>query len=257
MLPLEDWLETAKALRLGAAIRIQHGSESRKNLEITNTATEWRCWCFSCNTGGIVRKDYVKMESVVERVGNKVVIPNDIKPWNPTDSTGLMIQKFLAARNMSPVFLPEIHVSDSTCRFFIKDQYGLWHGRDLTGRSGQKWMHEAYPSEPVVNTTTVLVEDLLSHYKLKWVFRKNNDVSIVCLFGTRISERLRAHIVARGVRRLVFALDGDRAGDAGYTKGHRDMNVWGIECLRARPPEGKDPKDMFIEDLEKLLENAK
>jgi hypothetical protein len=78
------------------------------------------------------------------------------------------------------------------------------------------------------------------------------------LLGSSMSEAVCGQILARKPRSVTFFLDGDHAGLEGTTRAVYD--VWsrdkGVEVRVARPPAGKDPKDMDHGSLVAALENS-
>ena len=62
MIPREEWLQDAQALPVGRSERVYHGAEHRQNMLIKNKPDGWSCWCFSCQDGGFVPKEHVRLQ---------------------------------------------------------------------------------------------------------------------------------------------------------------------------------------------------
>lgn len=62
MIPREEWLQDAQALPVGRSERVYHGAERRQNMLVKNKPDGWACWCFSCQDGGFVPKEHVRLQ---------------------------------------------------------------------------------------------------------------------------------------------------------------------------------------------------
>ena len=258
MIPHEDWLDQAKRLAVGMKLRVRHRNEGRMNMVIGNDTDKWWCYCQRCKEGAVVEKSHVILGQVGGPVDTDVMLPPDITPLQHTEFE-VPVARFLADKCMAFPYLPNnLYYSGSRKRLMLNIE-GRWHGRDLTGRSTQKWMNynnAKYVGHP--GTNTVLVEDLFSMFKTRWAMRGDPSVHVMCSLGTGCHTPLVAALAgAAHVRNLIWFYDADEAGDDGVSAGTRRMNAYGIRQCRSRPPEGLDPKDMRCEDIRLLIQAAK
>ena len=82
MIPREEWLQDAQALPVGRSERVYHGAEHRRNMLIKNKPDGWSCWCFSCQDGGFVPKEHVRLQEpdepdVPTEVRTELYVPSD------------------------------------------------------------------------------------------------------------------------------------------------------------------------------------
>ena len=252
MLPEQDWLEQAKRLSVGMQIKVRHRSETRSNLTIANAPDKWWAWCHRCHEGAVVDKEHVLLGVGTGPVDMEVKLPPDIKPVLRSEFE-LTVERFLASKCMSSMYLPPLHYSESRKRLMLLVD-GCWHGRDLTGRSPMKWMNYSYQQLCGYGKSdgTITVEDLFSYFKVRWALRNHPQIGVVCLLGTQP----KAGLIKRAVSPLLWFLDGDSAGDEGCSSGQRRLRPFMQHQYRVRPPEGKDPKDMPCEVIRQEVLNA-
>ena len=255
MLPQDEWLDKARRLHIGMTVRIRHGRESRENLVIGNLQDRWYAYCHKCHEGAVVQKDHVMLTQNMGPVDVEERLPDDIKPVLASEFE-LPIAKFLASKNMDQLYLPALFYSEKRKRLMLKDVAGKWHGRDLTGRSPMKWMN--YSNAKVVGAVpmsypAIVVEDLFSMHKVQYAL-KDTGVRVVCALGTGCSASLVYILMPADT--IVWMFDADAAGDTGAEDGIQRMRPFVNRQVRARPPEGLDPKDMDCQSIRDCIATA-
>ena len=254
MLPENEWLDQAKRLAVGMRGRMRHRRESRQNMVIGHDRDRWWCYCQKCKEGGVVLKEHVLLTAPIEVQEQDLAVPTDLRPVLRSEFEDT-IGRFLASKGMMFPYLPKLWYSQQARRLCLQVQQGGWHGRDLTGRSNAKWLH--YSKEHLVGDVqrcTVLTEDIFSMYKVKFALRNTPEIGVASTLGAGCSTT--AALALKNCTTLVWAYDGDSAGDAGYKSGSKRMRALVPRQLRARPPTGLDPKDMTCEDIRELLKGA-
>lgn len=199
-------------------------------------------------------KEHVLLTSPIEVVENNLSVPTDLRPVIGSEFEDT-VGRFLASKGMMFPYLPKLWISESARRLCLQDDQGGWHGRDLTGRSNAKWLHYSKPPlVGIVRCCTVLTEDIFSMYKVRFALRNTSEIGTATTLGAGCSAA--AALALKNCTTLVWAYDGDSAGDAGYKSGSKRMRALVPRQLRARPPEGLDPKDMDCEDIRELLKGV-
>ena len=166
----------------------------------------------------------------------------------------LNVGQFLVRKNMDYLYLPnDLMYSESRQRLMVPMPHG-YSGRDLTERSSQKWM--IYSPAKFVGTvssnTTVVVEDLFSMYKVQWALRGVGGVQVVCSLGTALRPELFLNLIQK-TRHVVMFYDGDTAGHKGAKVEAKRLNTAGIAATSACAPDGFDPKDMRVLDIQQHI----
>lgn len=257
------WLPQAKRLAVGMKGRIRHMREGRLNLVIGNDRDRWWAYCQSCKEGGVLMKEHVILTAdQLPLTEADLKLPCDIKVVRGSEYEDI-IGKFLLSKGMHPVYLPKLWCSARAKRLLLQDSAGNWHGRDLTGRSERKWLnynHAQYAWGGEYMRNAVATEDLFSMYKIQyaldgaWATMGRRWVTI-CTLGAGCGTA--AALAMRNCNTVTWAYDADKAGDAGYASGSKRMRSFGSKQLRARPPEGLDPKDMDIADIRTMIQEAR
>lgn len=261
----DDWLHHAKRLAVGMRTRVRHLNERRPNMTVGNERGHWWAYCQACKQGGRLDKDHVLLQGPVEPLdrAQELTVPHDLRPVLGSEYE-VTVGRFLASKGMMFPYLPKLWYSESRKRLCLQDPAGTWHGRDMTERSAAKWLHYGQPhivGWSANGGTTVVTEDLFSMYKVMyalriphWESRMQQDLSVQSTLGAGLS--VRAALALKNCRRIVWAYDGDKAGDDGYAQASKRMRVHGPKQYRARPPEGMDPKDMTCEAIREMIKEA-
>lgn len=254
MLPADEWLSEAKKLPIGGRRRVFHNEEPTAAMVVGNDPDKWWAYCHRCHEGGAVDKDLVVL-------GVPEVQP-PIMPW-PADAMpaassrlyrsayGLLLRKGIDIQTMLPE-LP-LYISERTQRLALPTASG-WIGRALAGQQ-PKWL--AYGTAPVYAVHPhdkdrtgdwVLTEDYLSAIKVR---RACPHVVACAVLGTRIHTRLMEKLLTANSVGLFF--DGDKAGDEGAAYAYKRLVALGIPTRLHRPPDGKDPKDLPLQQLRNII----
>lgn len=263
-LPEHEWLPQAKRLAVGMRDVVRHRHERRPNMKIGNERGRWWAWCHACKEGAVIDKDHVLLvpgKALPEPA--ELSVPPDLRPVLGSEYE-VTVGRFLASKGMDMLMLPKLWYSDQRKRLCLQDPWGSgWHGRDLTDRSAAKWLHYSKPHlAGAVGHTVVVTEDLFSMFKMHYALHAawENDprmpvsVAVASTLGAGCSTT--AALALKNCRRIVWAYDGDKAGDDGYASASKRMRVHVPKQHRARPPEGLDPKDMTVEAIRELIMEA-
>lgn len=254
MIQEHEWLQQAKRLSIGMRMRVRHGRERRLNMTIANERDRWWAYCNACKEGGVVLKEHVLLSTAIPVVEVDFTIPDDLQPVLGSEYEDA-VGKFLASKGMMFPYLPKLWFSMRTKRVCLQDDTGGWHGRDLTDRSNAKWLHYNKPHiTGTVRARTVITEDILSMYKVRFAMRASPEIGTATTLGAGCSTT--AALALKNCTTLVWAYDGDKAGDDGYKSASKRMRVLVPRQLRARPPDGLDPKDMDCADIRELLKGV-
>lgn len=251
----EDWLPRAKRLAVGMRMRVHHKNERRPNMTIGNERDRYWAYCQACKQGARIDKEHVLLAAHYETEQRRLEVPTDMvraegSDWEATAG------RFLASKGMMYPYLPELFVSPSTGRLLLCDDTGQWHGRDLTERSNQKWLHYGAQFSGNPGRLTILTEDLFSMYKVRYALRgwptaENPGVRVCSTLGASCGPV--AALALHECDSLLWFYDGDKAGDEGRTQALRRMRPYIGRQMWARPPDGMDPKDMQCEEIRDLI----
>lgn len=258
MLPESDWLPKAKRLAVGMTMRVFHGAERRPNMTIGNERDRYWAYCQKCKQGARLDKEHVLLSAHYVAEERQLLAPTDLVPALGNADWELIVGRFLASKGMDYTYLPTLYVSPSTRRLMLHDGVG-WHGRDLTEKSNQKWLHYGAQFSGTPGPITVLTEDLFSMFKLRHALKgsplRHTVYADVCsTLGSLCTPT--AALALKDCSTLVWAYDGDTAGDDGFKQASKRMRAFGSKQLRARPPDGLDPKDMELHDLRVMIMEA-
>lgn len=200
-------------------------------------------------------KSHVRLTLLPPNESNLPTLPTDLVPLQECGTWILhRVGQFLVRKNMDYLYLPnDMMYSPSRERLMIPIPHG-YSGRDLTERSNQKWM--IYSPAKFVGTvssnTTVVVEDLFSMYKVQWALRGVEGVQVVCSLGTALRPELFLNLIQK-TRQVIMFYDGDSAGFKGAKVEAKRLNTAGIPAVSACAPEGFDPKDMRVLDIQQHI----
>lgn len=243
---LSDWLPTAKGLAVGQSKRIYHGRESKPNLIVQNTPTEYRAWCHRCNKGGSVRKDHVTLTGDTPVIKPGAALPTD------TVNIGIEHYGFLLSKGVDISKVPSsisVKYSPSHRRIIISNGTADV-GRAVAPVQAGKWL--SYGNTKVFacwgQDALVLTEDTLSALKVHYV----TGYTAIALLGTRVSSNVIRCLQGQEVP-IFIMLDGDNAGDTASLSIHQRLTALGIKCKRVHTPWGYDPKDLDQSVIRELL----
>lgn len=245
-----EWLSVAKNQPIGGTARVMHGRETRPNLQVGNEVDRYWAYCHACKTGGVVLKEHVRLAGALPpKASNLVARPEDaVHKHDWSGDVQNAIAGFLAHKNMDLMYLPEaLYYSPSRKRLIIQTDLGEWLGRDLTGRSDQKWI--TYDNQVALSLSfkydhVVIVEDPFSAYKVRWAL-SGERISVYASLGTRIHDRLLVRLLQHCTTAQMF-YDGDFAGRQGADFGAAKLRGVGISAVADCAPDGLDPKDMSV-----------
>lgn len=252
MIPESEWLAKAKQLAVGMRTRTYHNGERRPNLAIGNDLDKWWCYCHACHEGGVVEKSHVLLGSAADVQPEPAQVPRDLKPVHQSEFE-IPIARFLADKNMSELYLPDLYYSAERKRLMLQLEW-KWHGRDLTGRSPQKWMN--YGAAHLIGvpfTYTAVVEDIFSMFKVRWAMRQYPNFNCMCNLGTNAQLNMVYALSQNRPVKLAWFFDADPAGDRGAHECQKRVQPFIPNQYRVRPPEGLDPKDMTCEEIRAAL----
>lgn len=246
MLPHADWLEQAKRLPVGMRIRVRHGRECRPNMTIANDREHWWAYCQRCKEGGKVEKEHVLLTAHYRAEQRTLEVPTDMVPVERSEYEQI-VGRFLARKGMMFPYLPALYYSPSHGRIMLQDGT-QWHGRDITDKSNQKWLHYGAPFAGTPACITILTEDLFSMFKVRYALQGvYQDVAVCSTLGSSCGPA--AALALKNCTALVWFYDADDAGDSGFTQASRRMRPFVRRQQRLRPPDGLDPKDMHVEEI--------
>lgn len=259
-----EWLDKAKRLAIGAKARIRHTGESRDNLMIYNNLDNWSCWCYACNAGSKVPKQYVELiAEVLPTKGRTVPLPYDCVPLaDVSASTVRRVYTYLLTRGIDPASMlndMSVLVSENTQRLCLEMNGGGYVGRGIVG---QKIKAITYSDKPFTQYAThpkdstdfigldvVLTEDYLSCLKVRHCTSGYQAISVQ---GSNAHVSLVAKLLK--CKSVSIMLDGDDAGRKGSAKIWRTLKSFIKEVRIINTPEGKDPKDLHGRDIRRLLD---
>lgn len=253
MLQENDWLPQAKRLSIGMRMRVRHGREGRANMTVCNDTDRYWAYCQRCKDGGVVLKDHVRLGATAPAESCDLTLPYDRVPvigseWERP------VGEFLARKNMDFLYLPpSLEFSCTRKRILVQTSQG-YMGRDITENSHQKWL--TYNRQHYLQTTpsnqaqgtAVVVEDTFSWYKGQFAMPQYDWF---CALGTSLHDSLVLKLVQ--FDRVLIFFDGDTAGYTGAEKAWRRLRSLGVQCHSLSPPFGKDPKDMQLHEIVRLL----
>ena len=259
----DEWLVQAQQLCVGQKKRIHHGFERTAAMDIYNNADSWSCYCHRCKQGARVWKEHQHIN--VQRVDEARVqaVPADVIRLTNTDGySQRQIRTFLVSKGIGPEVINEdiLWYSKQANRLLL-----LWNGRAL-GRAlspnqQPKWlMFGEWASQPRAwmtqdsgtSGTLVITEDALSAHKIAYAMSMH-PMGVLATLGTSVTQRTLMLILSLGIKRLLCAYDGDAAGDAGASAVRQRIRPFGIEYRRVMIPQGLDPKDLTMNEIQALI----
>lgn len=250
MLPEQDWLPQAKRLAVGMRMRVHHKNERRPNMTIGNERDRYWAYCQACKEGARLDKEHVLLAAHYTTEVKQLERPNDIHLAIGSEYE-MIVARFLASKGMDFMYLPPVYVSPSTRRLIVQSPDGGWHGRDLTGVSNQKWLHYGAQFAGNAGPHTICTEDLFSMFKVQYALRDQPQWAVCSTLGSSCGPV--SALALKDCKSIVWAYDADKAGDDGFKQASKRMRPFVPEQLRARPPEGLDPKDMSVAGIRNMI----
>lgn len=251
MIPHHEWLDEAKRLCVGERKRVYHGAETRPNMLIQNTPTAYKAWCWHCNAGGAVRKEYSRAYDLEHKTSSTT---RDYSFASIAELQTKDVQRykdllcFLQSKGMSLVLLkPYIKGFDMQSNRLVL-HCGTSDDAALLGRaiypSNAKWLtYKRGVAVYTANTKTVCItEDNFSAIKLHHVLR----CTALALNGTKLTHEMLVHLLDKQV---ILHLDADEAGQRGATKIKRQLTALGQNCVVLQAPEPKELNQQQIRGL--------
>lgn len=259
-LPKDEWLEAAKRVPKGQQRRVQHKHERGIDLVVGNTTDRWWAYCQRCKQGGVEMKTHVLTVQKELPRSRELSLPHDLTHIkNFPEEVQTAIVRFLVSKGVDVYMFPpaSLSYSESRGRLFVSNPMG-WMGRDLTGKSPEKWLtysgqHCLMGVNPV-GTVAVLVEDPFSMYKVQHAIDTStmprNLIDVYCCLGTAAHDSLMVRLIQRYTQ-IIPLMDGDLAGVKGARSIQTSVKALGLRGaqLQLTAPMGLDPKDMHTQDI--------
>lgn len=249
------WLREAKQLFVGETARVRHPADDRRDrpsVVVRNLTDRWSAWCFRRNSGDVVFKDHV-IPSKAPKESATASMPDDIVPLEDLPYHEQQeVVRFIVSKGVSRQMLPELLYSKARQRLIIKTDCQFLLGRDLTGGHPIKWVEYTRRGKKHIGHVrkggkVVVVEDVLSYYKLRYALR-DLDWDVLCLLGTDLRPSAALELIRAS--KVLVMLDGDTAGRKGARKVAKNVRgLAGPEVEVVDLPEGLDPKDLTIQQL--------
>lgn len=89
-------------------------------------------------------------------------------------------------------------------------------------------------------------------YKVQWALRGTGGIQVVCSLGTALRPELFLSLIQKA-RHVIMFYDGDTAGHKGAKLEAKRLNTAGILATSACAPDGFDPKDMRVLDIQQHI----
>lgn len=266
-LPRGWWLPIAQSLYVGGHIRVTHPDDrsARPSVIISNADDRYKAYCHRRNIGDAVYKQHVIPRKAPDD-SELDTRPDDlVRVKEASKDHQLAIARLLMRKGLPLDWLPDnvLSYSEARERLVFELPTGIAFGRDLTDASLCKWVDY---TPHITNRTSlacnysgnyqsiVLVEDLLSMYKVSYAMR--NSITVLALLGTKLSQLQLLTILKH--KHVHIMLDGDDAGVNGARKVARDLRGLGFshsDYTYVKVPIGCDPKDLHLRDIRKLLQD--
>lgn len=258
---MNDWLSIAKTIRQGARIRTvcSEGCGTDKSQIISHSAHGFSRHCFRCGTSAF-KPHGTRSIADIERHKKERALLEATSLALPDDFT-------LHVPAHAAVWYYKYGISAALAR-----EYGIGYTPDLDRivlqvredskltalqlRAVQPGVKPKYinPGGASVasalfyagdkQSSVVVVEDIISAIK---VGRVHFAASIL---GTNLTDQRLAKL-ARDCTRVILWLDNDKAGDFGYQKASRKLELIGLNYRRVRTE--KDPKAYSLDDIRSIL----
>ena len=265
MLPPEQWLKDAKRIAIGRSARVYHGAEHRPNLVVRNLPDRYTAYCHRCHEGGVVLKEFVKVEQpTVKASESTLIVPTDAVPLflNGVPNSAVpwaRLVAFLHSKSMSVDYLkgynPKYSASAERLLLDMPDQTV---GRSLRSASTAKWLtyrsavsYVRASALAVEGRRLFVTEDCFS--AIKAAHSLPQTFVPTALMGTVAhNDFLRLALSSAGV---VLCLDNDNAGLSAAPKIQRALRLLDVPCKTVYPSAGCDPKDMELDWFRNVVES--
>lgn len=248
MLHPDEWLKEAKRLPIGRSARVYHGAEHRPNLVVRNLPDRYTCYCHRCHDGGVVLKEFVKVQAPVVAVENTLSLPSDAVALSASTQSSYL-SKVVGLLHSKGLSFPTVagynpRYSPSVNRLLL-DVPGQTIGRAL-GSSCSKWVrYNATTSYVAPRGISVhggrffLCEDAFS--ALKAAFYLPDGWYPIAMLGTELHKDLLTVLLTADL--VLLAFDNDDAGIAGAIKATRKLRLLNISYRCEWCAVGNDPKN--------------
>lgn len=265
VLPKSEWLHFAQRLAIGAKASVRHNNETTCAMNVANKVDRYTAYCHRCHAGGVVMKDNVKLTIAIPKLSLSYdpgpMWEVDVSTPNPNIPLDKVVG-FLHSKGMSLDMFPTKPRYAPQAGRLVFDTADARMGRDITGRSGRKWLeykrHHAYNRASDVPFTghdiVVLTEDYFSAVKGQF-YCPVQSVLCVSLMGTALSNDLLLQLMQAKPSKVVLLLDNDVGGRAGEPTIARGLRAVDLAVETRWPPAG-DPKNQpahwwasFYEDV--------
>lgn len=251
-----EWLPLAERLPVGQQQRVMHDCGRTPSLIIRRSVGKLTAHCFRCKGWG---------SKILEmRVHPSLREPEAVKQFKlpheygmPTGYHRLRMYQFLASKGIDAKMVPDGTLySFQHNRVAFRVNEGLVVARTMAD-AVPKWVQYQDPVYGLgygvrigIGTgVTVLTEDWLSALKVGY----STGHKVIALLGTSITREVESLLLADNQPVLIM-LDADRAGRAGALAALKQLRFLGIICRIVYLPDGKDPKDLQVQELRELLE---
>lgn len=240
------------------------GTDTRKRFGVKHVDDAYLWHCFNCGSSGYYRtRETVSriklMSGVTDGAHSHSLISEKYKRLSQTDlhKFNIMGQLWLGGYGFTPemvdtynireidagIVLPfggftEINRGYQLRRYDKKPKY------ITVMPSGMVKSHYMKSSDMFLGGTLVVVEDLLSAYKLHYA-----GYSALCLLGTKLDKGILPEILLDNHRRVVLWLDDDAAGHEGAVKIYKEISpifktITSINMLQ--------PKEISLDKLREM-----
>lgn len=261
----DDYLEQAQALPMNGDKRIGHWCGEGDVLKIAHTPKGFTAYCFRCGGKGftpIERKklsdfEILKQQEAAAELQVKMELPDDFTQDIPPQHAlwlyraGIGVDRIRSSgfgyserlgRVVLPVYDDHGHLVYIQAR---ATQFPEQQPKYLNIKGAQKVdvVYSVKPDNPILDSTVVLTEDILSANRVGEV---QHSYSIL---GTKLSDGQVLKIAEYDT--VVWYLDGDKAGIEGARKGSKALQFYVKTQRIIRTP--RDPKMYSKRILTKIL----
>ena len=242
------WLQVAQRLPIGTSRRIKHAGEPTPALVVYNNVDSWSAYCWRCKATARIMKSHVLLGAAPPKIERR--FPPDALPLISHEYAHV-VYAFLPSKGMDVSYLPDSALFSAADKRLILREGAACVGRDITGRSGAKWLSytdDKVFGNPISGEPVVVVEDAFSYYKVKHAVPNAN---VVAALGTSLTPALKLRLIQ--CASVVIFFDGDKGGADGAARWRFELAPHGTPVIVALAPSGLDPKDMQLLDIQRHL----